>query len=69
MTACHRRARARGRADAGQHGRRDAAPPGKAIEGRTPLQLAWARLRKDRVSLVSLGSIVLLVLIAIFATL
>jgi len=40
----------------------------KAIEGRTPLQLAWARLRKDKVSLVCLAVIVLLVLVAIFAT-
>jgi ABC-type dipeptide/oligopeptide/nickel transport system permease subunit len=37
--------------------------------GRTPWQLAWARLRKDRVSMVSLGFIVLLVLVAIFAPL
>ena len=40
----------------------------KAIEGRTPLQLAWARLRKDKVSLACLVVIVLLALIAIFAT-
>ena len=37
------------------------------IQGRTPLQLAWARLRKDRVSLFSLATIVVLVLIAVFA--
>jgi ABC-type dipeptide/oligopeptide/nickel transport system permease subunit len=37
--------------------------------GRTPWQLAWARLRKDRVAMVSLGFIVLLVLVAIFAPL
>ncbi|MBK5306963.1 MAG: ABC transporter permease [Frankiaceae bacterium] len=41
--------------------------PTKAIEGRAPLQLAWARLRKDKVSLACLGVIVLLVLVAIFA--
>jgi peptide/nickel transport system permease protein len=44
------------------------AGPEKAIEGRTPLQLAWARLRKDKVSIACLVVIVLLVLIAIFAT-
>jgi peptide/nickel transport system permease protein len=37
--------------------------------GRTPWSLAWARLRKDRVSMVSLGFIILLVLVAIFAPL
>ncbi len=37
--------------------------------GRTPWRLAWARLRKDRVAMVSLGFIVLLVLVAIFAPL
>ncbi|GAC1611285.1 MAG: ABC transporter permease [Mycobacteriales bacterium] len=42
--------------------------PQKAIEGRTPLQLAWARLKKDKVSLACLAVIVLLVLVAIFAT-
>ena len=41
--------------------------PQKAIEGRTPLQLAWARLRRDKVSLACMGLIVLLVLMAIFA--
>ena len=44
------------------------AGPARAIEGRTPLQLAWARLRKDRVSLVCIGVIVLLILVAVFAT-
>ena len=37
--------------------------------GRTPWQLAWARLRRDRVAMVSLGFIVLLLLVAIFAPL
>jgi peptide/nickel transport system permease protein len=37
------------------------------IEGRTPFQLAWARLRKDRVAMISLGIIVLLILMAVFA--
>src|SRR4051794_21013590 len=40
----------------------------KAIEGRTPLQLAWARLKKDRVSMVCLVFIVFLILVAIFAS-
>lgn len=44
------------------------AQPTKAIEGRTPLQLAWARLKKDKVSLACLVVIVLLVLVAVFAT-
>ncbi len=39
----------------------------KKIEGRTPLQLAWARLKKDKVSMFSVAFIVLLVLVAIFA--
>jgi peptide/nickel transport system permease protein len=39
------------------------------IEGRTPLQLAWRRLRKDKVSMICLGFIVFLVLVAIFAPL
>ena len=39
------------------------------IQGRTPLQLAWARLRKDRVSMISLVTIGILVLLAVFASL
>jgi peptide/nickel transport system permease protein len=39
---------------------------GKAIEGRTPMQLAWARLRHDKVAMASLGVLLLLVLISIF---
>jgi peptide/nickel transport system permease protein len=41
--------------------------PEKAIEGRTPLQLAWARLKKDKVSIACLAVIVMLVLVAVFA--
>jgi peptide/nickel transport system permease protein len=41
--------------------------PQKAIEGRTPMQLAWLRLKRDRVSLACAVVIVLLALIAIFA--
>lgn len=37
--------------------------------GRTPWALAWARLRRDRVAMVSLGFIVFLLLVAIFAPL
>ena len=43
--------------------------PQKAIEGRTPLQLAWARLKRDKVSLACMVVIVLLVLMAVFANL
>ena len=43
--------------------------PVKKIEGRTPLQLAWARLRRDRVAMAAALTILLLVLIAIFAPL
>ena len=39
------------------------------IEGRTPWQLAWQRLRKDRVAMVSLAVIVLIVLMAFLAPL
>ena len=40
-----------------------------AITARSPLQLFWRRLRKDRVAMAALGFIVLLVLVAIFAPL
>jgi len=42
---------------------------GQETEGRTPLQLAWDRIRHDRVSMISLGFVVLLCLVAIFAPL
>ena len=41
----------------------------KAIEGRGPWLLAWQRLRRDRVAMISLVIIVLIVLMAIFAPL
>ncbi len=41
--------------------------PPQRIEGRTPLQLAWLRLKKDRVAIASAITILLLVLIAVFA--
>jgi peptide/nickel transport system permease protein len=37
--------------------------------GRTPMQLAWARMRRDRVSMIALGFIVLLCLVAALAPL
>ncbi|MCU1691453.1 MAG: transporter permease [Frankiales bacterium] len=39
------------------------------IEGRTPLELAWRRIRRDKVSLISAVFIVFLVLVAVFAPL
>jgi peptide/nickel transport system permease protein len=41
----------------------------KHFEGRTPWRLAWGRLKRDRVAMVSLGFIVVLFLVAIFAPL
>jgi peptide/nickel transport system permease protein len=41
--------------------------PTREVVGRGPWELAWRRLRKDRVAMISLGVIVLLVLVAIFA--
>src|ERR1700760_4178175 len=41
----------------------------KAIEGRTPLSLAFARLRRDRVAMISAVVIVLLILVALCAPL
>jgi peptide/nickel transport system permease protein len=38
-----------------------------AIEGRSPWQLAWARLRRDRVAIACAVAIVLITLVAIFA--
>jgi len=42
-------------------------PDGKAIEGRSPWELGWQRLRRDRVAMISLVIIVMIVLLAIFA--
>jgi peptide/nickel transport system permease protein len=39
----------------------------KVIEGRSPWWLAWERLRQDRAAMISLGVIILIVLVAIFA--
>src|SRR5438445_4797095 len=43
--------------------------PGGEITARSPLQLFWRRFRSDRVAMVSLGFIVVLILVAIFAPL
>jgi ABC-type dipeptide/oligopeptide/nickel transport system permease subunit len=40
-----------------------------AIAARSPLELFWRRLRKDRVSLVALSFIILLIFVAVFAPL
>jgi len=42
---------------------------GTAIEGRSQWLLAWQRLRRDRVAMISLAAIVLIMLMAIFAPL
>jgi peptide/nickel transport system permease protein len=39
----------------------------KRIQGRSPWRLAWERLRRDRVAMISLGFIVLIVLFALLA--
>ena len=46
-----------------------AAVPAKKIEGRSPWALAWDRLRRDKVAMISLLVIVLIALMAIFAPL
>jgi ABC-type dipeptide/oligopeptide/nickel transport system permease subunit len=43
------------------------APAAKKIQGRSPLQLAFERLRKDRAAKIAFGTIVVIVLLAIFA--
>jgi peptide/nickel transport system permease protein len=40
---------------------------GKKVEGRSPLALAWDRLKRDRGAMISLYVIVVIILIAIFA--
>ena len=47
----------------------DPIEPAKRIEGRTPTQLALARIRKDRVAVASFFFIIFLVLVAVFAPL
>lgn len=45
----------------------DERPTSKAVEGRSPWQLAWARLRRDKTAIVCAIFIVLLALVAILA--
>jgi peptide/nickel transport system permease protein len=40
---------------------------GSAVEGRSPWQLAWARLRRDKVAVASFAVICVIVLLAVFA--
>jgi peptide/nickel transport system permease protein len=47
----------------------DVAEASEEIAARSPLQLFWRRLRKDRVALVSLGFVVFLVIVALAAPL
>ncbi|HWX97147.1 MAG TPA: ABC transporter permease [Solirubrobacteraceae bacterium] len=42
---------------------------GQDVAARTPLQLFWSRLRRDRVAMVSLGFIIFLIVVAIAAPL
>jgi peptide/nickel transport system permease protein len=44
-------------------------PGGKTIEGRSPWQLAWMRLRKDKAAMISLTVIILLIIMALCAPL
>lgn len=48
-----------------------AEPPlgSKKIEGRSPWLLAWQRLRRDKVAMISLAVIIIIMLVAIFAPL
>src|SRR5215813_8830530 len=39
----------------------------KKIEGKSPLALAWRRLRKDRAAMIALGGIVFIIALAVFA--
>lgn len=45
------------------------AEPTDAIQGRTPWQLAWARLRQDKIAIISAIIIILIILMAVFAPL
>jgi ABC-type dipeptide/oligopeptide/nickel transport system permease subunit len=54
-------------AEAGAHLIEPVTTGGEPIQGRGPWSLAWRRLRKDRVAMVSLAVIVLILLMAVFA--
>ena len=41
----------------------------RKIEGRSPWRLSWERLRRDRIAMISLGVIIFMALLAIFAPL
>ena len=41
--------------------------PGKVVEGRSLSQLAWRRIRRSKIAMISFGFIVFLLLVAIFA--
>src|SRR5258706_11569209 len=45
------------------------ATPGKAIQGRSLWQIAWSRLKRDRVAMAGGVIVILLILIALFAPL
>ena len=45
----------------------DEPPAGQKIEGRSPWRLAYERLRKDRAAKIAFGTIIVIVLLAIFA--
>jgi peptide/nickel transport system permease protein len=45
------------------------APPGEAIKGRGPWELSWRRLRRDKVAMISLATIIVIFAIAIAAPL
>ncbi|MDP9397901.1 MAG: ABC transporter permease [Actinomycetota bacterium] len=47
----------------------EAAPPPGAVQGRSLRQIAWSRIRRDKVAMISLVVIVVLVLVALFAPL
>jgi peptide/nickel transport system permease protein len=44
-------------------------PGGRKIEGRSPWQLAWARLRTDKAAMISFAVIILLIVMALMAPL
>jgi peptide/nickel transport system permease protein/oligopeptide transport system permease protein len=46
-----------------------AAVSGKAIEGRSLGQIAWMRLRRDKLAMVGGGVVIFLILVAIFGPL
>ena len=50
-------------------GEGEAPPPGKKIEGRSPLRLAYERLSHDRAAKIAAGTILLIVILAIIAPL